>query len=114
MKDYSLKYKRDGENRGLLVLEGWVDFENAPEILAEGERLIKGAKDLAAEKSAGVAMTLDVSKVKTVQSVLLSLLLRWLDLLQIHEIDALVTGLSGKMLKMVSITGLDELIPTEG
>ena len=114
MEDYSLEYKRDGEGRGLLVLEGRIDFENAPEILAEGERLIQGAKDIAADGFAGTAMILDVSKAITAQSVLLSLLLRWLDLLQMHEIDVLVTGLSEKMMKMASVTGLDKLIPTEG
>jgi anti-anti-sigma factor len=108
---YTLNYESDKQSNGELILQGVVDFENASDILTKGEYLLTEAGLLSAGNSATRQVTINVSQVATVQSVLLSLLLRWLELLQAHGNVVNISGLSEKMLKVAKVTGLESILP---
>lgn len=106
------------EGRVQLVLKGSVSFCNAADIFSEGEQLLASSGVLLADKSpamqqSAVVITVNVGQVESIQSVLLSLLLRWLDVISANGHKMVVAGLSEKMLKMTEVTGLDAVLPLQ-
>ena len=118
MSKYSLTFEQSDETRGQLVIGGSVHFGNVAEVFTEGERLLSRAGLLTpgsqrTQKGPAKCITIDVSKLESAQSVVLSLLLRWLDTASVNGNKVVISGMSEKMFKMTEVTGLDAILPIQ-
>ncbi len=91
-------------NQMVLRLAGHVGFENCVDVVREGEQKLLTCK-------ANDRVALDVSGVENAQSVLLSVLLRWLTVSEKHNLQMSVIGLSGKMFEVARVSGIETVLP---
>lgn len=106
MPDYQLAFNLREQNAAVLKLSGWVNFNNATAIYRQGNELTDQTV------SSGIKMLIvDVAEVKTSQSVLLSLLLRWRVKLNKASCSVKINGLSEQMRRVSEVTGIAPLLP---
>ncbi|WP_020409649.1 STAS domain-containing protein [Hahella ganghwensis] len=96
-----------GNDGATLALTGHIDFDNCVKVMQEGERYLSGSA------GTGKNVCIDVSGVENAHSVLLSVLLRWLALSEKVQLEASVSGLSGKMFEVARVSGIDTVLPIQ-
>ncbi|WP_416397724.1 STAS domain-containing protein [Allohahella sp. A8] len=84
-------------------ITGDIDNDTAVSLLKEGKAFLAGATS--------TQVIIDFSQVKSVQSVALSLMIRWLDTAAKHNRTLQFAGLSGKLHDLAKVSGLDEVLP---
>ena len=104
MAQFNLDQQSLSDGQVVLTLSGWVDFANAEEILLKGDKVISSL-------SGQCNLLVDVGKVETNQSVLLSILLRWQSKVAKSSRQMEIQGLSQQMTKVAKLAGLESVLP---
>ncbi len=94
-----------GEGLRILELKGGVNFDNAPAIREQGRDLLN-AGELR-------RVVIDVSGVSAANSVLFSVLLRWMWIAESRDLRFGVRGLSARLMDVARVSGLETVIPLE-
>ncbi|GAA3973306.1 STAS domain-containing protein [Allohahella marinimesophila] len=84
-------------------IAGDIDNDTAVALLDEGKAFLASANSR--------DVIIDFSRVKTAQSVALSLMVRWLDTAAKHDRSLRFKGLSGKLHDLAKVSGLEEVLP---
>lgn len=91
--------KQDAEH---LKVSGTIDVDNAVDLKAEGEALLKSCGDM---------VHVDLSGVKQSSSVGVSLLLCWARAAKLLGKDIQYHHMPGKMFDVARVSGLDDVLP---
>lgn len=94
---------REEASGAVLRLTGGVDFETAPLLCQQGLDCL--------EKVSATAIRVDLAGVTAANSVLFSVLIRWLAIARARSVDIVITGLSHRLYDVARVSGLETVLP---